>query len=129
MLDIVMNRAYRFLRDSPFGGAAENTTTHLVSTASRESECHANGNDTPASIMAASTSRASRGASIPRPAWLFYVVGALLLLAFVMEWIQDDGFDWILLGAAAASLVAGVASHRKPRRRKPAATPNSSRLG
>lgn len=65
--------------------------------------------------MAESTSRASIKASVRRSASLFYLVGGLLLLAFVIEHLQDDGFDWILLGAAAASLVTGVVYQRRHR--------------
>ena len=46
------------------------------------------------SIIAESTSMASTS----RAALLFYVVGGLLLLAFAIDLVQDDGIDWILLG-------------------------------
>lgn len=62
--------------------------------------------------MAESTSKATAS----RAPLLFYVVGALLLLTFTVDLVQDDGFDWVLLGGAIASLVAGVTYQRKRRR-------------
>jgi len=47
-------------------------------------------------------------ASTSRAPLLFYAVGTLLLLAFGVDLVQGDGFDWVLLGGAAASYVAGV---------------------
>ena len=52
-------------------------------------------------------------ASTSRAALLFYVVGGLLLLAFAIDLVQDDGIDWILLGGATAALVAGVIYQKK----------------
>lgn len=61
--------------------------------------------------MADSTSTAStRGAAL-----LFYAVAALLLIAFGVDLIQDDGVDWVVLGGAAAPLLAGIVYQRKQR--------------
>jgi len=54
-------------------------------------------------------------ATASRAPLLFYVVGVLLVLAFTVDLIQDDGFDWVLLGGATASLAAGVTYPRKRR--------------
>lgn len=61
--------------------------------------------------MAESTSRTSPS----HAALLFYAVGVLLLLAFAVDLIQDDGSDWTVLGGAAASFTAGVVYQRKHR--------------
>jgi hypothetical protein len=61
--------------------------------------------------MAEPTSKASASRATP----LFNVVGAFLLLAFTADRVQGDGFDWILLGGAAASLIAGIAYQWKRR--------------
>jgi len=54
--------------------------------------------------MAESTSKAAASRGI----LLFYVAGALFLLAFTVDFVQEDDFNWVLLGGAIASLAAGV---------------------
>ncbi|NBC85359.1 MAG: hypothetical protein GVY25_04115 [Bacteroidetes bacterium] len=66
----------------------------------------------PNAAMAESTLKASASRAI----LLFYVIAALLLLAFTADLVQGDGVDWILLGGAVAALVAGIAYRRKRRR-------------
>jgi len=67
-------------------------------------------------IINAAMAQSTLKASASRAILLFYVIGALLLLAFIADLVQGDGVDWILLGGAVAALLAGIAYQRKRRR-------------
>jgi hypothetical protein len=67
-------------------------------------------------ILNAAMAQSTLKASASRAILLFYVIGTLLLLAFIADLVQGDGVDWILLGGAVAAVVAGIAYQRKRRR-------------
>ena len=68
-------------------------------------------------ILNAAMAQSTLKASASRAILLFYVLGTLLLLAFIADLVQGDGVDWILLGGAVAAVVAGIAYQRKRRHR------------